>query len=87
MTLKVKVKSLGCVPLFETPLTVAHEAPLSMGFSRQEYWSGVPFLSPEDLPDPGLKPGSPALPAEFLPPEPSGKPRFHYTTFLILCRP
>ena len=46
-----------------TPCTVACQAPLSMGFSRQEYWSGLPFPSPEDLPDPGIKPGSPALQA------------------------
>ena len=46
-----------------------------MGFSRQEYWSGVPFPSPWDLPDPGIEPGSPALWADALPSEPSGKPR------------
>ena len=44
-----------------TPWTVACQAPLSMGFSRQEYWSGLPFPSPGDLPDPGIEPGSPAL--------------------------
>ena len=59
-TLKVKVKSLCRVQLFETPRTVAHQAPPSMGFSRQEFWSGLPFPSPEDLPDPGIEPGSPA---------------------------
>ena len=46
------------------PWTVAHQAPLSMGFSRQEYWSGVPFPSPEDLPDPGIEPKSPVLQAD-----------------------
>ena len=46
-----------------TPITVAHQAPLSMGFSRQEYWSGLPFPSPGDLPHPGIKPRSPALQA------------------------
>ena len=46
-----------------TPWTVAHQAPLSMGFSRQEYWSGLPFISPGDLPDPGLEPASLASPA------------------------
>ena len=51
------------VQLFETPQTVAHQAPLSMGFSRQEYWSGLPFPSPGDLPDPGVEPVSPALQA------------------------
>ena len=48
---------------------VACQAPLSMGFSRQEYWSGLPFLSPGDLPDPGIGPGSPALQADNLPTE------------------
>ena len=58
---KVKVKSLSCIRLFATPWTVAYQAPPSMGFSRQEYWSGLPFPSPGDLPDPGIEPGSPAL--------------------------
>ena len=51
--------------LFVTPWTVAHQAPLSVGFSRQEYWSGLPFPSPEDLPDPGIEPMSPALAGGF----------------------
>ena len=55
------VKSLSRVRLFVTPQTVAHQAPPSTGFSRQEYWSGVPFPSPEDVPNPGIKPGSPTL--------------------------
>ena len=50
-----------------TPQTVAHQAPLSMGFTRQEDWSGLPFPSPGDLPDPGIEPGSPALQADSLP--------------------
>ena len=54
---KVKVKSLSRVRLFETPWTVAYHAPPSMGFSRPEYWSGLPFPSPEDLPNPGIEPG------------------------------
>ena len=58
---KVKVKSLSRVRLFVTPWTVAYQAPLSIGFSRQEYWSGLPFSSPGDLPDPGIEPRSPAL--------------------------
>ena len=62
-----------CVQLFATPWTVAYHAPLSMGFSRQEYWSGLPLPSPGDLPDPGIEPGSPALQADALPPEPPGK--------------
>ena len=61
---KVKVKSLGRVQFFVTPWTVSHQAPPSMGFSRQEYWSGLPFPSPGDLPNQGIKPGSPALQAE-----------------------
>ena len=56
-------------PTLGTPWTVARQAPLSMGFSRQEYWSGLPFPSPGDLPDPGIKPGSPALRADPLPTE------------------
>ena len=59
-----------------TPWTVAHQAPLSMGFSRQEYWSGVPFPSPGDLPDPGFEPRSPALQADSLPSELQGHPQF-----------
>ena len=70
---KVKVKPLSRVRLFATPWTVAYQAPPSMGFSRQD-WSGLPFPSPGDLPDPGIKPGSPALQAGVLPSEPSGKP-------------
>ena len=54
-------ESLSHVQLFVTPRTVAHQASLSMEFSRQEYWDGLPCPSPEDLPDPGIKPGSPAL--------------------------
>ena len=71
---KVKVKSLSRVRLFATPWTVAYQAPPSMEFSRQEYWSGLPFPSPEDLPNPGIEPGSPALQADALPSEPPGKP-------------
>ena len=68
-TVKVKVKLLSHVRLFVTPWTVAHQALLSMGFSRQEYWSGLPFPSPEDLPKPGIKPASPALQTDALPSE------------------
>ena len=60
---KVKVKSLSCVQLFAIPWTVAHQAPPSMGFSKPEYWSGLPFPSPGDLPDPGIKPWSPVFQA------------------------
>ena len=55
------------------PWTVAHQAPLSMEFFRQEYWSGLPFLPPEDLPDPEIKLGSPAVQADSLLSEPPGK--------------
>ena len=57
----VWVKSFTCVWLFAIPWTVAYQASQSMGFSRQEYWSGLPFPSPGDLPDPEIEPGSPAL--------------------------
>ena len=57
----MKGKSFSHVQLFARPWTVAHQASLSMEFSRQEYWSGLPFPSPGDLPDPGIEPGSPAL--------------------------
>ena len=61
--------------LFVTPWTVAHQAPLSMDFSRQEYWSGLPYPPPGDLPNPGIEPGSPALQADSLPSEAPGTPR------------
>ena len=67
------MKSLSRVQLFGTPWTVARQAPLSMGFSRQESWSGLPFPSPGDLPNPGIEPGSPALQADALSSEPPGK--------------
>ena len=70
---KVKVRSLSRVRLFVTSWTVAHQAPLSMGFSRQECWSGLPFPSPGDLPNPGIEPGSPAVQADALPSESPGK--------------
>ena len=73
--LKVKVKSLSRVQLFVTPWTIAYQAPPSMGFSRQEYWSGLPFPSPGDLPNPGIEPGSPAFQADTLTSEPPGKPK------------
>ena len=74
LLLAVKVKSLNCVPLFVTPWAAAYQAPPSMGFSRQEYWSGLPLPSPGDLPNPGIEPGSLALQADTLPSEPPGKP-------------
>ena len=70
-------KSLqSCLTLCATIWPVACQATLSMGFSRQEYWNGLPFPSPKDLPDPGTEPGSPALQADSLSSEPPGKPNF-----------
>ena len=68
------MKLLSHVQLFATPWTVAYQAPPSMEFSRQEYWSGLPLPSPGDLPNPGVEPGSPELQADALPSEPPGKP-------------
>ena len=68
-----EVKALSHVQLFVTPWTVAHQAPPFMGFSRQDSWSGLPFPSPGDLPDPGIEPRSPALQADALTSEPPGK--------------
>ena len=61
--------------LFATPWSVAHQAPLPMEFFRQEYWSGLPFLSPGDPPNPGIEPRTPALRADSFPAEPQGKPK------------
>ena len=72
-----KVKSLSHVRLFVTLWTVAYQASPSMGFSGQEYWSRLPFPSPGDLPDPGIKPRSLALEADALTSEPPGKPKIH----------
>ena len=69
LKVKVKVKSLSRVRLFTAPWTVAHQAPLSMGFSRQEYWSGWPFPFPGDLPNPGIEPGSLTSQGDALTPE------------------
>ena len=62
-----RLNLLTCVRLFATPWTVAHQAPLSMKFSRQEYWSGLPYPPPGDLPDPGIEPSSPAWQVDSLP--------------------
>ena len=62
-------------PTLCNPMAVAHQAPLSMGFSRLEHWSGLPCPSLWDLPNPGIEPRSPALQADSLPPEPPGKPK------------
>ena len=67
------MKSLSRVRLFVTPWTVAYQAPQSMEFSRQEYWSELPFPSPRDLPNPGIEPGYPTLWPDALPSEPPRK--------------
>ena len=71
-----EVKSLSRIQLFATLWTVAYQAPPSMEFSRQEYWSGLPFPFPGDLPDPGIKPRSPFLQVDSLLPEPPGKSKW-----------
>ena len=75
--------SLSHVHLFANTWIVAHQAPLSMGFSRQEYWSGLPFPSPGDLPNPGIKPRSPTLQADSLLSEPPGK---HWTNSTVYVK-
>ena len=77
------MRSLSCVRLFAIPWTVAHQTPPSMGFSRQEYWSGLPFSSPRNLPDPGIEPGFPALQADALLAEPPGSPWFGEGSHLL----
>ena len=77
------VHVLGYVRLFAAPWTLAHQALLSMGSSRQEYWSGLPFPSPRDLPNLGIKPASPALTGGFFTTEPLGKPIFLYLFFFV----
>ena len=72
------VQSLSCVRLFATPWIVAHQAPLFMRFFRQQYWTGLPFPSAEDLPDPGIEPIFPALAVGSLPLSPQGSPRQQY---------
>ena len=67
------MKLLSRVRLSATPWTIAYQVPPSMGLSRQEYWSGLPFPSPGDLGNLGIEPGSPTLQAEALPSEPPGK--------------
>ena len=81
IALKVKVKLLSRVRLFAAPWTVAYQVPPSMGFSRQEYWSGLPFPSTEDLPEPWIKPGVPTMYADALPSEPPGKIYLNYILY------
>ena len=75
----VKVKSFSRGQLFATPWSIAHQAPLSMGVSRQKYWSGLPFPSPGDLPNPEIEPSSPALQAGTLTSKSPGKPQRRHT--------
>ena len=77
------MKLLSRVQLFATLWTVAYQAPPSMEFSRQEYWSGLPLPSSGDLPNPGIEPGSPALQADALLSEPPGKNSF---IKYLMCR-
>ena len=77
------MKSLSCVRLFVTPWTVAYQAPPSIEFSRQEYWSGLLSPSPEDLPDLGIEPRSPTFQADVLISEPPGK--LQYTHCCYCC--
>ena len=81
---KVKVSVVQSHLTLATPWTAICQAPLSMGFSRQEYWSGLPFPSPGDLPNPGNKPSSPTLQADSLPSEPPGKSYYMLRTLLLL---
>ena len=76
---------LDHVQLFETPWTIDRQAPFFMGFSRQEYWSGLPFPSPENLPDPGVEPGFPALKANSLPSELEGSDICVYVCMCVVC--
>ena len=78
--IEVRVCMLSCFScvLFATPWTIAHQAPLSMGFARQEYWSESPFHSPGDLPNPGINPVSPAWQADSLPLNHQGSPWTSY---------
>ena len=84
---KVKVKLLSHVRLFAMPWTVAYQVSPSMGFSRQEYWSGLPFPSPGDLPYPRIEPGSPTLEADALPPGSSRQMYSLVVYWLSLCAP
>ena len=74
-TVLLLLSHFSCVRLCVTPQTAAHQASPSLGFSKPEYWSGQPFPSPGDLPNPGIKPRSPTLQADSLPAEPQRKPR------------
>ena len=80
----VIVNSLSRVRLFVTPWSAAHQAPPSMELSRQGHWSGLPFPSPRDLPNPGIEPGYPALRADALPSEPPGNHSPGHSELLLI---
>ena len=80
----MRAQALSQVQLSATPWTIAHQAPLFMGFPRQEYWSGLPLPSPGHLPDPDIEPESPALTGRFFTAEPPGKPTLLYKPGLML---
>ena len=82
--MKVKATVTQSCPTLCDPWTVVGQTPPPMVFSRQEYWSGLPFPSPGDLPDPGIEPGSPALQADSLPSEPPGNPWFYLNHQVIV---
>ena len=82
ISIHVVVQSLSRVQLFATPWMVAHQVPLSMGLFRQEYWRGLPFPSPGDLPDPRTEPVSPPLASGFFTNAPLGKPRWYMSIFI-----
>ena len=80
-------QQLSHVQLCATPWTIVHQDLLSMEFSRQEYWSGLPHHSPGDLPNPGIKPGSPTLQVDSLPSVPPGKPRYFMGKVRLIAAP
>ena len=82
----LNLKSVSCLVMSDpaTPWTVAHQPPLSTEFSRQEYWSGLAFPSPGNLPDPGIEPGCPARQADSSLSEPTGKPTSDKVTFICI---
>ena len=82
--MKVKATVTQSCPTLCDPWTVVGQTPPPMVFSSQEYWSGLPFPSPGDLPDPGIEPGSPALQADSLPSEPPGNPWFYLNHQVIV---
>ena len=77
MHIYIYLVTKSCPSLATNPMTVAHQTPLSVGFPKQEYWSGLLFPSPGNLPDPEITPGSPALARGFVTTEPPGKPHVH----------